>query len=85
MKEGMSATAEEPIERCRAEIARYKAPRTIVFAELPRTSTGKVRKNLLRERARALEGGRPEAWSAPVRSEGRRAAPRGEAPSACHP
>ncbi|HET6520310.1 MAG TPA: acyl-CoA synthetase [Geminicoccaceae bacterium] len=54
LKEGMSATAEELIEHCRGEIARYKAPRTIVFAELPKTSTGKVQKNVLRERARGL-------------------------------
>jgi fatty-acyl-CoA synthase len=38
-------------------LAHFKCPRTVVFAELPKTSTGKVQKTLLRERARAL----PEA------------------------
>ena len=55
MKPGHSATAEELIEWCRARLARYKCPRTIVFAEIPKTSTGKVQKFALRERAKALD------------------------------
>ncbi|GBU19153.1 MULTISPECIES: acyl-CoA synthetase [Methylobacterium] len=39
---------------CRERLAGYKLPRHIVFGELPKTSTGKVQKYLLRERARAL-------------------------------
>ena len=35
-------------------LARYKCPRHIVFAEIPKTSTGKVQKYALRERARLL-------------------------------
>jgi fatty-acyl-CoA synthase len=35
-------------------MAHYKAPRTIVFAELPKTSTGKIQKFVLRERAKTL-------------------------------
>ncbi len=58
MKPGHEATAEELIEWCRARLARYKCPRTIVFAEIPKTSTGKVQKFALRERAKAL--GHPE-------------------------
>jgi fatty-acyl-CoA synthase len=55
MKPGHSATAEELIEWCRARLARYKCPRDIVFAEIPKTSTGKVQKFALRERAKALD------------------------------
>jgi fatty-acyl-CoA synthase len=55
LKPGMNATEDELIAHCRATIAHFKAPKTVVFAELPKTSTGKVQKNVLRERARALE------------------------------
>ncbi|HKN30752.1 MAG TPA: acyl-CoA synthetase [Roseiarcus sp.] len=55
MKPGHTATAEELIEWCRARLARYKCPRTVVFAEIPKTSTGKVQKFALRERARKLD------------------------------
>ena len=54
LRPGKSASAEEIIEHCRAHLARYKVPRTIVFAELPKTSTGKIQKFVLRERAKAL-------------------------------
>jgi fatty-acyl-CoA synthase len=53
LKEGASASAEEIIEFCRARMARFKAPRTVVFGVLPKTSTGKIQKFLLRERARS--------------------------------
>ncbi|GAB17181.1 putative fatty-acid--CoA ligase [Gordonia effusa NBRC 100432] len=39
----------EIIEHCRARLARFKAPKAVFFTELPKTSTGKIRKNLLRE------------------------------------
>jgi fatty-acyl-CoA synthase len=42
------------LEWCRAHLARYKVPRTIVFAEVPKTSTGKIQKFRLREMAKAL-------------------------------
>ena len=54
MKPGHEATAEELIEWCRARLARYKCPRTVVFAEIPKTSTGKVQKFILREQAKQL-------------------------------
>jgi len=41
---------------CRTHLAGFKVPRAFVFGELPRTSTGKVQKFLLRERARDLSG-----------------------------
>jgi len=44
----------EIIEFCRERMAHFKAPRTVVFGELPKTSTGKVQKFLLRDRAREL-------------------------------
>lgn len=44
-------TAEELIEHCKSNMARYKAPKTIIFGELPKTSTGKIQKFILRERA----------------------------------
>jgi fatty-acyl-CoA synthase len=57
MKPGASASEEELIAWCRARLAHYKCPRHVVFAEIPKTSTGKVQKFALRERAR--EVGRP--------------------------
>jgi fatty-acyl-CoA synthase len=47
-------TVEEVIAWCREHLAGFKVPRTIVFGELPKTSTGKIQKFLLRERARGL-------------------------------
>jgi fatty-acyl-CoA synthase len=41
------------IDFCRGHLARFKAPRAIVFGELPKTSTGKIQKFLLRERAKS--------------------------------
>jgi fatty-acyl-CoA synthase len=39
---------------CRENMAHFKAPRTVVFGELPKTATGKIQKTILRERARTL-------------------------------
>ena len=49
-------TEEEVMAWCRERIARYKTPRTVVFGPLPKTSTGKVQKFTLRERAKVLRG-----------------------------
>ncbi|MGA7329131.1 MAG: acyl-CoA synthetase [Rhodomicrobium sp.] len=54
LKPGRTAAAEEIIAYCRQHMAHYKAPRHIVFAELPKTSTGKIQKYILREKARAI-------------------------------
>ncbi|HXT06098.1 MAG TPA: AMP-binding protein, partial [Roseiarcus sp.] len=54
LRPGASATSEALIAWCQGRLARYKCPRTIVFAEIPKTSTGKVQKYALRERARGL-------------------------------
>ncbi len=47
-----SVSAEEIIKFCRTVLAGYKCPKHVVFAELPKTSTGKVQKFVLRERAK---------------------------------
>jgi fatty-acyl-CoA synthase len=47
-------TAEEMIAWCRERLAHYKCPRQVVFGEVPKTSTGKIQKFVLRERARGL-------------------------------
>jgi fatty-acyl-CoA synthase len=53
LKPGAAATADEIIAFLRDTIARYKVPRHVVFGPLPKTSTGKIQKFVLRERARA--------------------------------
>ncbi len=45
-------SAEDIIAWCRASLAHYKVPRTVVFGSLPKTSTGKIQKFELRERAK---------------------------------
>ena len=54
LKPGESAKAEEIIAFCRDNMAHYKAPRTIVFGPLPKTSTGKIQKFVLRDQAKGL-------------------------------
>ena len=51
LKAGKTATAEEIIDYCRSNMAKFKAPRHVVFTELPKTSTGKIQKFKLREMA----------------------------------
>ena len=55
LKAGASATAEEIIAFCRENMARFKSPRAVVFGPLPKTSTGKVQKFALRDRAKAIK------------------------------
>jgi fatty-acyl-CoA synthase len=52
LKPGTEATKDEMIGWCRERLAHYKAPRHVVFAEVPRTSTGKIQKFKLREMAK---------------------------------
>jgi len=55
LKEGAPAVSEaEVIEFCREHMAKFKAPKNIVFGPLPKTSTGKIQKFILREQANAL-------------------------------
>ena len=53
LKPGAKVTEKEIIDHCRANLARFKAPRHVVFGELPKTSTGKIQKFMLREKARS--------------------------------
>ncbi|MFZ5792296.1 MAG: acyl-CoA synthetase [Pseudomonadota bacterium] len=57
LKPDAQATATEIVAFCREHLAHYKVPRTVVFGPLPKTSTGKVQKFVLRERAKALGEG----------------------------
>ena len=52
LKPGAVATPEELIAWCREGLAAYKCPRTVVFQDIPKTSTGKIQKFKLREMAK---------------------------------
>ncbi len=54
LKPGAAATAEEIVGWCQEHLARYKCPRHVVFGEVPKTSTGKIQKFVLRERAKSV-------------------------------
>ncbi len=51
-KPGADPSADAIIAFCRDNLAHFKAPREVIFGELPKTSTGKIQKYVLRERAR---------------------------------
>jgi fatty-acyl-CoA synthase len=53
LKPGSKATEQELIAHCQAHLARFKAPRAVMFGELPKTSTGKIQKFVLREKAKS--------------------------------
>jgi fatty-acyl-CoA synthase len=55
LKPDSLASEAELIEFCRANLPHFKAPRSVVFCLLPKTSTGKVQKNVLRDWARSAE------------------------------
>src|ERR1043166_1455804 len=54
LKPGQQCTTDDLVAWCRKHLAGFKCPRTIVFAELPKTSTGKVQKFKLREMAKEV-------------------------------
>jgi len=54
LREGASASAEELTQWCKARLAGYKVPRFFVFAEIPKTSTGKIQKFKLREMTKGV-------------------------------
>ncbi|KAJ0702119.1 putative acid--thiol ligase [Helianthus annuus] len=54
LKQGYKVKEDELIAYCRKNLPRYMAPRTVVFRELPKTSTGKTQKFVLREQAKAM-------------------------------
>ncbi len=51
LKEGTTVTEQELIDFVRSELARFKAPKYIIFGDLPKTSTGKTQKFVLRKKA----------------------------------
>jgi fatty-acyl-CoA synthase len=55
LKPGGAEDAEAIIAFCRERMAHFKAPRTVVFGPLPKTSTGKIQKFVLREQAKKLQ------------------------------
>ena len=54
LKPGRVASAEDIIEWCRQGLAKFKVPKHVMFVELPKTSTGKIQKFKLRDRAREV-------------------------------
>jgi fatty-acyl-CoA synthase len=53
LREGTTVTAEELTEFCRERMARFKVPKKFIFEALPKTSTGKIQKFVLREKAKS--------------------------------
>ena len=54
LKPGAQASADELLQWCKKHLAGYKCPRYVVFAEIPKTSTGKIQKFKLREMAKVV-------------------------------
>jgi fatty-acyl-CoA synthase len=54
LRSGAKVTENEVMAFARERLAKFKVPRTVVFSELPKTSTGKIQKFVLRERAKSL-------------------------------
>ena len=54
LKAGASATEQEVVEFCRTHLARFKVPKQVVFGALPKTSTGKIQKFVLRSQVKSV-------------------------------
>ena len=54
LKPGKVASAEDILEWCRQGLAKFKVPKHVVFVELPKTSTGKIQKYKLRDKAKEV-------------------------------
>jgi len=54
LKTNAEVSEDELIEFCRSNMAGFKRPKKVVFGELPKTATGKIQKNLLRDTAKEL-------------------------------
>jgi fatty-acyl-CoA synthase len=54
LKAGQKASADELLQWCKTQLASYKCPRHVVFADIPKTSTGKIQKFKLREMAKSV-------------------------------
>jgi fatty-acyl-CoA synthase len=66
---GATVTEAELTAYLRERLAGFKVPRAITFAELPRTSTGKIQKNVLRDGVRRVQSAPAEGWSPPLTPE----------------
>ncbi len=53
LREGSEATVETLVAHCREHLAGFKVPKRIIFGELPKTSTGKIQKFVLRDKAKS--------------------------------
>ena len=53
LREGCTVSEQEVIEFCRQHMARFKVPKRVVICTLPKTSTGKIQKYVLREQAKS--------------------------------
>jgi len=53
VRDGVEVTEAEIIEFCRGQLARFKVPKHVIFGPLPKTSTGKIQKFVLREQAKS--------------------------------
>ena len=53
LRDGAEATVEQIVTHCREHLAGFKVPKKIIFGEVPKTSTGKIQKFVLRERAKS--------------------------------
>ena len=66
LKAGASATEDEIIEFCRQHIAHFKCPAAVEFGELPKTSTGKIQKFVLRDKEWGGRAKRINEWGARI-------------------
>src|SRR5260370_40342136 len=57
LREAAAVTEQELIDFCRERLAHFKCPKAVHFGALPKTSTGKIRKNGLRQQSRAAVEG----------------------------
>ena len=55
LKPDAQANENEIVEHCRAHLARFKVPKAVVFGTLPKTSTGKIQKFVLRQQAQSAK------------------------------
>jgi fatty-acyl-CoA synthase len=55
LKEGATTTEEDIIAHCRTHLARFKVPPMVVFGPIPKTSTGKIQKYVLRKRMKSTD------------------------------
>ena len=54
LKKEAKATEDELVQFCRDNLAHFKCPSKVIFTELPKTSTGKIQKFVLRKQAKSL-------------------------------